>query len=132
VQQVLQRFSLYGLVGHAPENEACHHRAVRASQGRCVWVIGKVEAVAFRQLRWSVCFTHQHSTLPEGFRRIKPLFTKCVEVEFCELRLLGILRSSASVGVGRQTVVAVRGDAVVFLTGFLYRIDVDDSPVQVA
>ena len=35
-------------------------------------------------------------------------------------------------GVGRQTVVAVGGDAVVFLTCFLYRIDVDDSPTQVA
>ena len=58
VQQVLKRLSLQGLVGHAPETEACHHRAVRASQGRCVWVIGKVEAVAFRQLRWSVCFSH--------------------------------------------------------------------------
>ena len=58
MQQVLERLSLYGLVGHAPENEACHHRAVRASQGRCVWVIGKVEAVAFGRLRWSVCFSH--------------------------------------------------------------------------
>jgi hypothetical protein len=58
VQQVLERLSLYGLLGHAPENEACHHHAVRASQGRCIWVIGEVEAVAFGQLRWSVCFSH--------------------------------------------------------------------------
>jgi hypothetical protein len=58
VQQVLERLSLYGLVGHAPGTEACHHRAVRASQRRRVWVIGQVEAVAFGQLRWSVCFSH--------------------------------------------------------------------------
>jgi hypothetical protein len=46
------------LVGHAPETEACHHRAVRPPQRRCVWVIGKVEAVAFGQLRSFVCFFH--------------------------------------------------------------------------
>ena len=42
---------------HAPETEACHHRSVRAPQGRCVRVLGEVEAVAFGQLRWSVCFS---------------------------------------------------------------------------
>ena len=58
VQQVLERLSLYGLAGHAPDTDACHHRAVRAPQRRCVWVIGEVEAVALGQLRWSVCFSH--------------------------------------------------------------------------
>jgi hypothetical protein len=58
VQQVLQRLALYGLVGHAPGTEACHHRAIRAPQRRGVWVIGKVEAVAFGQLGWSVCSPH--------------------------------------------------------------------------
>jgi hypothetical protein len=38
---------------------------------------------------------------------------------FTEVRGMGILGSSASVGMGRQTVVAVGGDAVVFLTRFL-------------
>jgi len=36
------------------------------------------------------------------------------------------------VEVGRQIVVAVGGDAVVFLTRLLYRIDVYDGAVQVA
>ena len=58
VQQVLQRLALYGLVGHAPGTKACNHRAVRAPQRRGVWVIGNIEAVAFWQLRWSVCFAH--------------------------------------------------------------------------
>src|SRR5215208_5962182 len=53
------------------------------------------------------------------------------EGAFCELRMCGVHGSSASVGVGRQTVVAVRRDAVVFLTRLLYWIDVDDGPVQV-
>ena len=39
-QQVLERLSLYGFVRHAPHSEARHHRAVRASQSRCVWVCG--------------------------------------------------------------------------------------------
>ena len=75
VQQVLERLSLYGLAGHAPDTEACHHRAVRAPQRRCVWVIGKVEAVAFGQLRSSVCFSH---AAPNVTRRLLPdqtLFT---------------------------------------------------------
>ncbi len=55
-----------------------------------------------------------------------------MEGEFCELRYNGVLGSSASVGVERQAVVAVRADAVVFLTRFLFRIDVYDGPVQVA
>jgi hypothetical protein len=55
-------------VRHAPHSEACHHRAVRASQSRRVWVIGQVEAVAFWQLRWSVCHLKQHTTLPEALR----------------------------------------------------------------
>ena len=46
--------------------------------------------------------------------------------------LYGVLRSSASVGVGRQTVVAVRADMVVFLTRLLYGIDVYYGPVEVA
>jgi hypothetical protein len=58
VQQVLERLSFYGLVGNAPDTEAGHNRAVRAPQRRCVWVIGKVKAVAFGQLRSSVCFSH--------------------------------------------------------------------------
>ena len=40
VQQVLERLSLYGFVRHAPNGEAGHHRAVRASQSRRVRVGG--------------------------------------------------------------------------------------------
>ena len=58
VQQVLERLSLYGLAGHAPDTEACHDRAVRSLQRGCVWVAGQVEAVAFGQLGWSMCCPH--------------------------------------------------------------------------
>jgi hypothetical protein len=86
VQQVLERLSLYGLVGHTPETEAGHHCSVRAPQRRCVWVIGKVEAVAFGQLRWSVCFSHAALNVT---RRVAPDQTysaECVE-EFSEVRM---------------------------------------------
>ena len=55
-----------------------------------------------------------------------------MEGEFCELRMCGVHGSSASVGVGRQPVVAVGGYAVVFLTRLLYWIDVYDGTTQVA
>jgi len=55
-----------------------------------------------------------------------------ITAKWGEVRILGFLGGSASVGVGRQTVVAVGGDAVVFLARLLYRIDVDDGSVQVA
>src|SRR5215213_3361811 len=87
VQQVLERLSLYGLVGHAPETEACHHRSVRAPQRRCVWVIGKVEAVAFGQLRWSVCFSHAALNVT---RRLpdQTYSSECVEGVFSDVRSL--------------------------------------------
>jgi hypothetical protein len=44
----------------------------------------------------------------------------------------GLLGCSASVGVGRQTVVAVGINAVMFLARLLYRIDVYHGPAQVA
>jgi hypothetical protein len=76
VQQVLERLSLEGLVGHSPETEACHHRAVRAPQRRCVRVIGKVEAVAFGQLRSSVCFSHAALHVTRRLLPDQSLFTR--------------------------------------------------------
>ena len=51
---------------------------------------------------------------------------------FAQRRLNGVLGSSASVGVGGQSVMAVGADAVVFLARLFYRIDVYDGTVQVA
>jgi hypothetical protein len=51
-----------------------------------------------------------------------------VEGVFSELRQYGVLGRSASVGVGRQTVVVVGGDAMVFLASLFYRVDVYDGP----
>jgi hypothetical protein len=45
-------------VRHTLGIEARHHRAVRAPQRGCVWVIGEVDAVAFGQLGWSMCWPH--------------------------------------------------------------------------
>ena len=41
-----------------PGTEARHHRAVWAPQRGCVWVIDEVDAVAFGQLGWSMCYPH--------------------------------------------------------------------------
>ena len=67
-------------------------------------------------------------------RAYKPLARyapNLVEGQFSEVRVDGVLGSSVSVSVGRQTVVAVGADAVVFLAGFFYRIHVYDRSVQV-
>ncbi len=57
-QKVLERLSLDGLVRQAPGAKACHYGAVRAPQRGRVRVAGRVQAVAFGQLRWSPCSSH--------------------------------------------------------------------------